>query len=241
MKHIKCKIIILVLLFAATGLVGCGSIDYPKAHHKKIKKDLHTLSYTADIRGTHIIQNGDKYWILTEPPPDAAFSYDKDDVLDLDLSIISVGGKDGGQGKEGAMSGSEDLPLTGRASYVVLARELCYRVNEMAFNTDATAEQYIGALSKAFDIIQGVAAIEAANIQHSAQVHINTGVTSSLSLTESQLDTDKESLSDTRSEATPGTTTTSGTTTKTPTTTTGTTTKTPTTTTTTTNSGVPTY
>ena len=111
----------------------------------------------------------------------------------------------------------------------------------MAFNTDATAEQYIGALSKAFDIIQGVAAIEAANIQHSAQVHINTGVTSSLSLTESQLDTDKESLSDTRSEATPGTTTTSGTTTKTPTTTTGTTTKTPTTTTTTTNSGVPTY
>jgi|GEM_PF-3556470 len=97
------------------------------------------------------------------------------------------------------MSGSEDLPLTGRASYVVLARELCYRVNEMAFNTNATTEQYIGAMSKAFDIIQGVAVIEAANIQHSAQVHINTGVTSSLSLTESQLDTDKESMSDTRS------------------------------------------
>ena len=169
------------------------------AHHKKIEKNVHTLSYTADIRGTHVIKNGDKYWILTEPPPDAVFSYDKDENMDLDLSIVSIGAGEGGQGKEGAMSGSEDLPLTGRASYVVLARELCYRVNEMAFNTNATTEQYIGAMSKAFDIIQGVAVIEAANSQHSAQVHINTGVTSSLSLTESQLDTDKESMSDTRS------------------------------------------
>jgi len=97
------------------------------------------------------------------------------------------------------MSGSEDLPLTGRASYVVLARELCYRVNEMAFNTDATYEQYMSALDKAFQIIQGVAAVEAVNIQHSAQVHINTGVTSALSLQESVTDAEAETMSSTKS------------------------------------------
>ncbi len=175
-------------------MAGCSSMEYPKAHHKEIDKDVHTISYTADLRATHIIKKGGRYWVLTEPPPDAAFSYDEEEAMDLDLSLVSVG--KGGEGKEGMMSGSEDLPLTGRASYVVLARELCYRVNEMAFNTNATHEQYMSALLKAFDIIQGVAAAEAANIKHSAQVHINTGVTSSLSLQESMKETG--AMSDTK-------------------------------------------
>ncbi len=189
-KSIICISVVVCLM------AGCGSMEYPKAHHMEIDKDVHTLSYTADLRATHIIKKGDRYWVLTEPPPDAAFSYDDEEAMDLDLSFVSIG--KGGEGKEGMMSGSEDLPLTGRASYVVLARELCYRVNEMAFNTNATHEQYMSALLKAFDIIQGVAAAEAANIKHSAQVHINTGVTSSLSLQESMKETETEAMSDTR-------------------------------------------
>lgn len=184
MKLIKCKIFILVLAFAVTGLVGCSSMEYPKGHHKKIAKGVHTISYTADLRATHIIKNGDRYWILTEPGPDAAFSYEDEEALDLDLSFISIGGKGGGEDKAGMMSGSEDVPLTGRSSYVVLARELCYRVNEMAFNTNATQEEYMAALSKAFDIIQSIAAIEAANIQHEAKVHIMSGITQGMSMTE---------------------------------------------------------
>ena len=197
MKSYKSKICLPVLAFAFAGLMGCGSLHYPKAHHKEIDKNVHSFSYTADLRATHVIKKGDRYWILTEPPPDAAFSYDDEESMDLDLSLISIG--KGGQGKEGVMSGSEDLPLTGRASYVVLARELCYRVNEMAFNTDATYEQYMSALDKAFQIIQGVAAVEAVNIQHSAQVHINTGVTSALSLQESVTDAEAETMSSTKS------------------------------------------
>jgi hypothetical protein len=164
MKSYKSKICILILVFAFTGLIGCTSLEYPKAHHNEIAKDFHTLSYTADLRATHVIKNGDRYWILSEPPPDAAFSYDDQEGMDLDLSLLSVG--KGGEGRESVMSGSEDLPLTGRASYVVLARELCYRVNEMAFNTNASYEQYMVAMDKAFQIIQGIAALEAANIQH---------------------------------------------------------------------------
>ena len=197
MKSYKSKICILILVFAFTGLIGCTSLEYPKTHHKEIAKDFHTPSYTADLRATHVIKNGDRYWILSEPPPDAAFSYDDQEGMDLDLSLLSFG--KGGEGKESMMSGSEDLPLTGRASYVVLARELCYRVNEMAFNTDATYEQYMSALDKAFQIIQGVAAVEAVNIQHSAQVHINTGVTSALSLQESATDAEAETMSSTKS------------------------------------------
>ncbi len=184
----------LILVIAAfTGLTGCGSLKYPKAHRDKISKEFQSYSYTADLRATHVVKKGDRYWILSEPPPDVAFAFEDEEAFNIDLSLISVG-ESGGE-KEGMMAGSEDLPLTGRSSYVVFARELFYRVNEMAFNTDATYDQYMDAMDKAFNIIEDVAELEAANIKHSAQVHINTGVSASQSLKESATDTQQETTS----------------------------------------------
>jgi hypothetical protein len=171
----------LVVLFAFVLMSGCASIDYPRAHSTSIEKDIHSFSYTADLRATHFIKKGDRYWILTEPAPDAAFSYEDED--DLDISLLSFGGK--GEDAGAAAQGTEDLPLTGRASYVLLARELMFRLNEMAYNTRATQDQVMEMYDKVLTIIQNVAKMEAANISHQTKVNLNTGATSSVSLQES--------------------------------------------------------
>ncbi len=194
MKSIKFKITILVLAFTFTGLMGCGSLEYPRAHHNEIDKNVHSFSYTADLRATHVIKKGDDYWVLTEPSPDAAFAYEDEESLSLDLSLLSIG--KGGNGKEGMMSGREDLPLTGRAAYVLLARELCYRVNVMAFNTNASREQYENAMKRAFDVIKSVAILEAPNTDRQDFVHVTTGASTALTLTEEATDTQVETLSD---------------------------------------------
>ena len=67
MKSYKSKICLPVLAFAFAGLMGCGSLHYPKAHHKEIDKNVHSFSYTADLRATHVIKKGDRYWILLNP------------------------------------------------------------------------------------------------------------------------------------------------------------------------------
>jgi len=71
--------------------MGCSSLEYPKVHHNEIAKDFHSLSYTADLRATHVVKKGGRYWILSEPAPDAAFSYDDEEGMDLDLSLLSIG------------------------------------------------------------------------------------------------------------------------------------------------------
>ncbi len=159
-------------------LSSCAKVDYPVAHRHEISPDVTTLSYTADLRATHIIRKHDNYWICMEPAPDAAYAYD--DEQDLSLSLISMGQK----GKEGSAMGSEDLPMTGRVSYVLLARELNYRLCEMAINTNATFDQYFEAYQASLAIIKEVALAEAENITHTASVHVSTTEGASLNCSE---------------------------------------------------------
>jgi ABC-type amino acid transport substrate-binding protein len=171
----------LVVLMAFLLLSGCSSVDYPRAHSISIDKDIHSFSYTADLRATHFLKKGDRYWILTEPAPDAAFSYDDED--NLDFAVLSFGGK--GQDDGTIAEGTEDLPLTGRTSYVLLARELLFRLNEMAYNTEATPEQVMDMYAKVLDIIHEVAQAESSNIKHETTMTLNTGSSSALTLQES--------------------------------------------------------
>ncbi len=165
-------------------------MEYPVAHHREIKPGVSSLSYTSDIRGTHILQKKDgSYWILTEPAPDAAFSYE--DEQDLDLSLIKIGGSNEG-GKEESISGASDLPLTGRASYLLLAREILFRVNEMAYNTNATPGQYQAAFANALKTIQAIAVLEAPNVKSSWTVNASTGANSGLQINADVLDSNTE-------------------------------------------------
>lgn len=180
-KVIEDSFVILGTMILIVLLSGCGSLEYPRAHKTSVDTP-HSLSLTSDLRVVHVLKKNGQLWVLSEPPPDAAFSYENEE--DLNISLVSTGGnsKEG----EGMVSGSEDLPLTGRSSYVLLAREMGYRVNEMAFNTNADFEQYYKAYRESLLVLKEIASIEAANLQQSTTVNVATGATASQSLTETE-------------------------------------------------------
>ncbi len=168
-----------LMLIALLSVTACSSLNYPTAHKVSLGDDVgHSLSYTADLRSTHVIKKNSGYWVCMEPAPDAAFSYD--DQEDLNLSLISAGEKGGGE----AGKGTDDLPLAGRAAYVLLARELGYRACEIAANTNASFEQYLKLYKANLNLISTVASGESANIQNSSSIKVHTGSTSSLSFSE---------------------------------------------------------
>ena len=177
--------VVLATIFLFT---GCATLEYPVAHRESVGDKIHSLSYTGDLRATLIIQKDAGYWICMEPAPDAAFSYDTED--DLDLALISTGDREEGK----ASTGSEDLPLAGRTSYVLLARELNYRICEMAANTNATFDQYFKAYQANLAVIQQVATGESQNISHKTQVKISTGAQSALSYGQTEQGLPPESM-----------------------------------------------
>lgn len=169
---------LLVVMLAL--LSGCASIDYPRGHPQHIGDDVHSISYTADLRATHFIKKNGRYWVMSEPPPDAAFSYGEQD--DIDLSILSFDSSSKDQA--GVTEGADDLPLTGRTSYLLLSRELLYRINEMAYNLDLSPEQVQQMYQQALGTIQTVAQSEAANISYQTRMQVTTGSSSQISLKE---------------------------------------------------------
>jgi hypothetical protein len=193
MKHLD-KFIFLLFIVSMS---GCSSIEYPVANHLEVQPGISSLSYTADLRAVHILKKEDgSHWVLSEPSPDAAFSYE--DENDFNLSLISIGSKEGG--RDDNISGAADLPLPGRSSYVMFAREVLYRTNEMAFNSNATPEQYQEIFEKALQTIQAVAEVEAANVKNDWSVSVTTGSKASLSLAESSTDSVAESNTTTKDE-----------------------------------------
>ncbi len=181
-----CRIIFLFL----TGLtINSCSSHMPRVNEHNLNNNVQSMSYTADIRGVHFLHRPDgSVWILSEPPPDAAFSYDDSQSSSLGIKMLNIGGSSENE-NEKSSAGGEDLPLTGRTSYVLLAREMLYRVNEMAYNTNATTEQYIQAQKNAFAIIETIAKLEIPNISHKTTVALTTGVQSNLSSQQENIDT----------------------------------------------------
>ena len=171
-------------ILLASQLVSCSNMEYPKAEAFQKDDNVTSLSYTADLRAVHLIKRGEDYWLIAEPTPDAAFSYDEDGGMDIDLSLLSIGDKTRDDGS--LSSGAEDLPLTGRASYVLLARELNYRMNEMALNLNLTTEQYMEMFKASMDTIEKVALIEAAQITTTNNTTVSTGVTAGMTRNDSQ-------------------------------------------------------
>ena len=109
-----------------------------------------------------------------EPAPDAAFSYDE--KANLNWALVSLGDK----AKEEYDSGEADLPLTGRTSAVLIARELGYRISEISINTNADSKDTIKLYEKALSIIEKIAEAEAEKVSYNGTVHVNTGSSSSL-------------------------------------------------------------
>ena len=160
----------LLFLFCVI-LCSCSSLDYPEVKKVEAAEDkLNTYSVTSDLRLVHVVTKNGKQWILTEPAPDAAFSYQSSE--DLSLSLVSTG-KD----SEDVKSEAADLPMTGRAAYVVFSREMLFRLNEMAFNTGMSAADYQANYLKTLDVIKAVALVEAAKIEQQHNVTVGDTVT----------------------------------------------------------------
>lgn len=155
-------------------LVSCSSVNYPRAHLNNVNEDISSLSYTADLRATHIIRKNGEYKVLMEPAPDAAFSYDE--KANLNWALVSMGGN----AREEYDSGEADLPLTGRTSAVLIARELGYRISEISINTNADSKDTIKLYEKALSLIEKIAEAEAEKVSYNGTVHVNTGSSSSL-------------------------------------------------------------
>ena len=87
--------------------------------------------------GPHIIKRDGKYWIIAEPSAQIA-------------NVINSLNKH-----------TEGLNYEPSPGYLRLARELNYRINEMAFNTGATTEDYKELFEKSLETIEAVAIAEA--------------------------------------------------------------------------------
>jgi hypothetical protein len=159
-----------ILIAACVVLSSCSSLNYPVV--KKVEADegeVTTYSVTSDVRLVHVIHKAGKTWFLTEPAPDAAFSYQNNE--NISISAVSTGG---GKDAESVGSESTDLPMTGRAAYVVFSRELLFRLNEMAVNVGMSSEDYQKNYDKTLDIIKTIASLEAATIKQTHNIQANT-------------------------------------------------------------------
>lgn len=166
------------LLMVVYLLQGCSSLNYPGALLKSLGDGFKSLSYTSDLRATHVIEAEKKYRVCMEPAPDSAYS--QAETGDLNLSLFSFGQKEAAEESEG----SEDLPLAGRTSYLLLARELNYRACEAAINFDLDFNQYWTLYQANLKILETVAPIEAQNSKYVTHLTISTGATTKLTTTE---------------------------------------------------------
>ena len=87
--------------------------------------------------GPHIIKRDGKFWIIAEPSAQLS-------------SVLRALGDN--------VQGVSHEPSPG---YLRLARELNYRINEMAFNTGATTEDYKELFEKSLQTIEAIAVAEA--------------------------------------------------------------------------------
>ncbi|WDE96217.1 hypothetical protein PQO03_10905 [Lentisphaera profundi] len=87
--------------------------------------------------GPHIIMRDGKYWIIAEPS------------AQISTILNSLG------------SNIQGLKIESSPAYLRLARELNYRINEMAFNTGASIDDYKELFEKSLQTIEKIAVAEA--------------------------------------------------------------------------------
>ena len=112
--------------------------------------------------------------------------------MDLGLSLsVANYGSGGDSTEDGDESSAENVGLPGRTPSVTLARELLYRLNEMAYNTQLAPADY----QKSFDAIVTVVGDVAKQEMQQSQFSHTYGVSDSVTLAQSSTQTESESVS----------------------------------------------
>ncbi|MFW5653211.1 MAG: hypothetical protein ACOC0P_04125, partial [Planctomycetota bacterium] len=96
---------------------------------------------------------------------------------------INFGGK---EGADEAMNASDsDLPLTGRTAYVLLARELSYRLAEASYNMDADLEDFERMYDRMLTTVENIAIAEGGQLTQDHRIAIGETITTEVHSAES--------------------------------------------------------
>lgn len=139
-------------------LTGCATMYEPKPEIIKLQNG-EVVSSTAAVRHVYVLDKNSSYWICAEPPSDAAFS--QTESSDIQISLISYGGK--GNDAGGESDESTELEMSGRSPGLLIARELLYRLNEFSYNQKLTKEEAIALYRENLAIIKSVSVAMADN------------------------------------------------------------------------------
>ena len=115
------------------------------------------LSHSAETRSVHIMNRKDKYKFCAEPAPDVGVA--KEGGMSIGFNFLNFGGNEEDESK----NMTTDTPLTGRTGYVLLARELGYRLCESASNYKMNFEQFRKIYELNIATLEEVGLIEASN------------------------------------------------------------------------------
>ena len=169
---------VFVASFILSITAGCKTTtEPPESIHHQISDTFDVLSHTAELRVSYLIERNGKTWFIAEPPPDVAISYDEGGGSTI--GFVNTGDSVG----EGDSSSGQSIPLTGRTSYVLLARELSYRLMEASVNFDMTSDQYMTLYTNMLRVVNDVALEEAKQIQQTTTTTSTTGASSAITST----------------------------------------------------------
>jgi hypothetical protein len=153
------------------------------------------FTYSSDLRAVHVLKGPKgQSWILAEPQPDSAISTQSDFDLGLSVSLANFGGSDAGN--DASQSASENTSLGGRTPTITLAREMLYRLNEMAYNTQLSAELYQKSFESIISTIGNVAIEEMKQSKFTHGYGDQLTNTATVGITESTADTDSQTATE---------------------------------------------
>lgn len=133
------------------GLTGCAGSE-PRPFHSQIQTST-SISGTAALAQTYLLNPESSLHICKEPPPDAAF----DAASGGEFTLISIGDKTG----ESLSAVDAEQEMQGRTPGVVLTRELLYRLCEFSYNQKLDRATAIELYRANLAIIEKINSIEA--------------------------------------------------------------------------------
>lgn len=120
-------------------LSGCGGMPTTKAVHLDHGGKNGSLSNTAKTRTVHIVNKEKGYMFCSEPAPDVAESAESN--FDIKFSFFNFFREQVEEDED--FEEDTDIPLIGRTGYLLLARELGYRLCEAQVGMGMTGKQYV--------------------------------------------------------------------------------------------------
>jgi len=158
----------LQILIGLIGLLAsaCSGIEHPHAvlldHHGKSGD----ISHTAETRIVHVLNTDAGYEFCAEAVPDVGESQESEDSINIHFLNFFHDTETSDAMEET----TEDLALVGRTGYILLARELGYRLCESGLGMNWSFEEYFKLYQANAGLIKKIGKVEASKSTYSFKV-----------------------------------------------------------------------